>query len=587
MNVRILPNTLVNQIAAGEVIERPAAVVRELVENALDAGANRIEVMIRDGGLNFIQVADNGKGMSREDLSLAVERHATSKIPDEDLFAIATMGFRGEALPSIGAVSRLTITTRNVNDSHGWSILVEGGTKHEVQPASRQLGTTIEVRDLFYATPARLKFMKSALSERLAIIDVMERLALSYPEISFSVIQENKTLFSVPIGQDFISRVRQITKEDQHLVEITLTDDDYQLQAVLGTPALTASNAMGQYFGVNSRPVRDRNLSGVLRAAYMDVLPRDRFPVAFLKFTLPHNAVDMNVHPAKSEIRFRDLARVKSMIMRGIKNMLLVPAGAHAGPGVTVGSSLPENQLSAQSLAPAFGYTQPRQNGFAESWALGARREESSLQSSSDFQGEAPVENFPLGTARVQIFDTYIIAQTEKGLILVDQHAAHERIVYERMKAALQSKSIERQGLLIPEIINVSANEQELLLQAAPALAELGLGIDAFGPGAVAINEVPALLGANANLQALVKDLVTLVKDEQDPAQLIERKLFDLCASFACYGSVRAGRSLNIAEMNALLRQMEETDAAGQCNHGRPTFIQLSQNDLEKLFARR
>ena len=582
MNVRILPNTLINQIAAGEVIERPAAVVRELVENALDAGATRIEVMIRDGGLNFIQISDNGKGMSHDDLALAVERHATSKLANDDLFAIETMGFRGEALPSIGAVSRLTITTRNTTDPHGWSIFVDGGHKHPVQPAARAIGTTVEVQDLFYATPARLKFMKSPLSERMAIIDVLERLALSYPQIGFSLMQENKTLFSVPAGQDFISRVKQIAREDQHLVEVNLQDNDYTLHGILGTPAFTASNAMGQYFGVNNRPIRDRNLSGVLRAAYMDVLPRERFPVAFLKFTIPNSAVDMNVHPAKSEVRFRDMARIKSMVMRGVRNILLVPAGTQSGPMVEIRNSLPENRVIPKPFTPSYSSASQSQNGFAETWALGARQE--ILQPEDQ---EAPANNFPLGTARVQIFDTYIIAQTENGLILVDQHAAHERIVYERMKTALQEKSIDRQGLLIPEIINVSANEQELLLNAAPALSELGLGIDTFGPGAVAINEVPALLGANANLQALVKDLITLIKDEQDPKQLVERKLFDLCASLACYGSVRAGRSLNIAEMNALLRQMEETDAAGQCNHGRPTFIQLSQNDLEKLFSRR
>lgn len=592
MSIRILPNTLINQIAAGEVIERPAAVVRELVENALDAGATQIDVNIRDGGLNFIQISDNGKGMGRDDLMLAVERHATSKLPDGDLFAIQTMGFRGEALPSIGAVSRLTITTRNAVDDHGWAIFVEGGNKHDVQPAARAMGTTVEVQDLFFATPARLKFMKSATSERMAIVDVLERLALSYPDIGFSLSQENRNLFSVPRGQDFISRVKQIAKEDQHLIEVNLQDDDYSLQGIFATPALTAANAMGQYFGVNNRPIRDRNLSGVLRAAYMDVLPRTRFPVAFLKFTVPHAVVDMNVHPAKSEVRFRDLARVKSMVMRGVRNVLLVPAGTQAGPMVEIRNSLPEHRPvgynAPKPFIPQYQMPNRSQNGFAESWALGARNEIPASEGGAETEQENnPPQNFPLGTARVQIFNTYIISQTENGLILVDQHAAHERIVYERMKTALQNKAIDRQGLLIPEIINVSANEQDLLLGAAPALAELGLGIDAFGPGAVAINEVPAILGANANLQLLVKDLIALLKDEQDPAQLLERKLFDLCASFACYGSVRAGRALNVSEMNALLRQMEETDAAGQCNHGRPTFIQLSQNDLEKLFARR
>jgi DNA mismatch repair protein MutL len=574
MSIRILPNTLINQIAAGEVIERPAAVVRELVENALDAGATQIDVTIRDGGLNFIQVSDNGSGMGSDDLVLAVERHATSKLAHEDLFAIQTMGFRGEALPSIGAVSRLTITTRRKDDAHAWAIFVEGGAKHEVQPASRSVGTTVEVRDLFFATPARLKFMKSATSERMVIVDVMERLALSYPAIGFSLAHDTKNLFRVPQGQDFVTRIKDVTKQSDHLVEVQLQDDDYHAHGVFGTPAYTAANAMAQFFAVNNRPIRDRNLSGVLRAAYMDVLPRERFPVAFLNFTLPNASVDMNVHPAKSEVRFRDLARVKSLVMRGVRNVLEVPAGTQSGPMIEI--------RSAQPFVSAQSYSAPRSsNGFAETWALGARHEAPIIE---EIAGD---NNFPLGTARVQIFNTYIISQTNDGLILIDQHAAHERIVYERMKTALADKKIDRQGLLIPEIINVTASEQELLVNAAPALAELGLGIEAFGPGAVAINEIPAILGANANLQALVKDMLAILKDEQDPAQLLERKLFDLCASFACYGSVRAGRALNVAEMNALLRQMEETDASGQCNHGRPTTIQLSQNDLEKLFARR
>jgi DNA mismatch repair protein MutL len=590
MKLRLLPDTLINQIAAGEVIERPAAVVRELVENALDAGATHVDVLIRDGGLNFIQISDNGKGMSRDDLALAVERHATSKLPDDDLFSIQTMGFRGEALPSIGAVSRLTITTRRAEDAHAWSIAVEGGLKHEVQPASRAVGTTVEVRDLFYATPARLKFMKSATSERMAIVDVVERLALAYPAIGFTLTHDTRVLFRVPASQDFLARVKEVAKEDQHLVEVTIQDDDYTLHGIFGTPALTSNNAMSQYFGVNRRPIRDRGLSAVLRAAYMDVLPRERYPVVFLHFTVPVQAVDMNVHPAKSEVRFRDLARIKSLIMRGTRSMLTAPIGSNEGPQLNAAAPVFQKQAFQPSSfsrpsMPSFQMPQQPAHGFAENWALSARHEP--VTSEMIASEEVSESNFPLGTARAQIFNTYIIAQTETGMILVDQHAAHERIVYERMKNALQNKTIERQGLLIPEIINVTALEQDLLLNAAPALNDLGLSYEAFGPGAIAINEVPALLGANANLQALIKDIVAILKDEQDPTQIVERKLFDLCASFACYGSVRAGRTLNVAEMNALLRQMEETERGGQCNHGRPTYIQLSQHDLEKLFARR
>jgi len=579
MSVRLLPDTLVNQIAAGEVIERPAAVVRELVENALDAAATQIDVTIRDGGLSFIQVSDNGKGMSDTDLVLAVERHATSKLPDDNLFAIQTMGFRGEALPSIGAVSRLTVTTRRASDAHGWSIFVEGGLKHDVQPASRGTGTTIEVRDLFFATPARLKFMKSVNSERMAVVEVMERLSLAYPSIGFSLTHDTRVLLQVQQGETFFARVQNFVNQDPNLVEVTLQDEDYQLHAVLATPALTSNNAVQQFFAVNNRPIRDRNLSAVLRTAYLDVLPRERYPVAALHFTVPLAQVDMNVHPAKSEVRFRDIAKIKSLIMRGVRQILTAPlVEAQTVPAATTAFAM---QSQRGSYKPNV-YAQPS-TGLAESWQPSVR----AYEAPETIAVEDVNEEFPLGSAMAQLFNTYIIAQNKDGMILIDQHAAHERIVYERMKTALQNKSIERQGLLIPEIVNVSQAEQDLLLSAAPALAELGLGVEAFGPGAVAIHEIPALLGANANLQALIRDVVMVIKDEQDPNQILERRLFDLCASFACYGSVRAGRSLNLNEMNALLRQMEATERSGQCNHGRPTFIQLSQNDLEKLFARR
>lgn len=604
MSVRLLPDILVNQIAAGEVIERPAAVVRELVENAIDAGATQIDVLIREGGLSFIQVADNGKGMDQSDLALAVERHATSKLPNDDLFDIRTMGFRGEALPSIGAVSRLTVTTRAKNSDHAWSIFVEGGMKHDVQPASRSQGTTIEVRDLFYATPARLKFMKSPTAERLAVVDVMERLALAYPAIGFSLLHDTRLIFDAPVGEDFVQRVRRFVNDDPNLVEISLQEDDYHVHAVYATPALTAGNATQQFFCVNHRPIKDRNLSAVLRAAYLDVLPRDRYPIAALHFSVPSAAVDMNVHPAKAEVRFRQLDRIKSLVMRGARQVLLAPAGMQhsADSAASVLNMLvTQNNAPTHNSAAAPYYTPmphrsaslslpPMQNGnnagFAEEWVPSVRQEDVAHDIAA-IENDVNAERFPLGSARAQLFHTYIVSQTDQGLILVDQHAAHERIVYEKMKAALQNKTIESQGLLLPEIVNVSAIEQELLLHAAPALSELGLDIDAFGPGAVAIQRIPAILGANANLQALVKDLVAVLKDEQDPQTLLERRLFDLCASFACYGSVRAGRALNLAEMNALLRQMEETDSTAQCNHGRPTFVKLSQNDLEKIFARR
>lgn len=605
MSVRLLPDTLINRIAAGEVIERPAAVVRELVENALDAGATRIDVLIREGGLAFIQVSDNGKGMDRDDLALAVERHATSKLPDGNLFDIRTMGFRGEALPSIGAVARLAVTTRRKDAPHGWMIRVDGGQKHKPEPAARDQGTTVEVRDLFFATPARLKFMKSPTSERLAVVDVIERLALAYPQVGFSLTHDTRVLVDVPADEDFAARMRRFSGNSPHFVELHLQDDSYHLHALFATPALTAGNATQQFFCVNRRPVRDRNLSGVLRAAYLDVLPRDRYPVAALHFTIPADAVDMNVHPAKAEVRFKDLARIKSMIMRGARQVLLAPAGVqdNALPADAVLRMAAQNPVDRQTVpatAMPSAYATPRiglpplrasgGSGFAEEWAPAVRQESPvTNDAASDNNGYSEEEgvNYPLGAARAQLFHTYIVAQTADGLILVDQHAAHERIVYERMKQALASGSIARQGLLLPEIVDVSAAEQELLLEAAPALTALGLGIEPFGPQAVAVQEIPALLGANANLQGLIRDLLDVVREEQDPAQLLERRLFDLCAGFACYGSVRAGRALNLAEMNALLREMEETGSTGQCNHGRPTYIRLDQSDLEKIFARR
>ena len=585
MSIRILPNTLINQIAAGEVIERPAAVVRELVENALDAGATQIDILARDGGLSFISVTDNGSGMSASDLELAVERHATSKMVTDDLLNIKTMGFRGEALPSIGAVSRLTITSRRKNDEHAWSIFVDGGAKHAVQPAAQGIGTTIEVRDLFYATPARLKFMKSANAERQAIVDVIERLAMAHPQVGFTFSHDNRESLNVPARDDFMTRIGKITGEHDHLIEMRKADGEYMLHGIFATPALTAPHAANQVFIVNNRPIKDRGLSAVLRAAYLDILPRDRYPVAFLHLTVPHVSVDMNVHPAKAEVRFRELEKIKSLIISGARQALEAPL-VNAVSNVT---AFPQRSHFPHNVAPSVQAVNlsivTQSPGFAESWMPAARVDNASAPAEEAEQNYP--QNFPLGAARAQLFNTYIVAETADGLILVDQHAAHERIVYERMKNALAAKTIERQGLLIPEIVNVTASEQETLLKAADILAELGLGIDGFGVNAIAVNEVPALLGANANLQDLVKDIVALLKTEQDANQILERRLFDLCAKFACYGSVRAGRSLNLSEMNALLRQMEETERSGQCNHGRPTFVKLTEAELEKLFARR
>jgi DNA mismatch repair protein MutL len=576
MPIRLLPNHLINQIAAGEVIERPAAVVRELVENSIDAGATQIDVTIRDGGLSFISVTDNGCGMTQDDLPLAIQRHATSKLKDDDLFAIQTMGFRGEALPSIGSVSRMTLTSRYREAAHAWQIKVEGGDIGPVAPVAHAVGTTIDVADLFYATPARLKFMKSASAERQAVVEVVERLALAAPDIRFTLYSDGKKLIHCPSQQTLEQRAQAILGQPDAWVAVDHAEGDYRLHGLLATPALTAPNAMQQYFIINGRPIRDRTLSAVLRAGYLDILPRDRYPACVLAFSVPLNAVDMNVHPAKAEVRFKEMGMIKALLTRATRQLLDAPLVAATRATNII--SLAHAPFVSQASSPAVQSAMPSA-GFAESWQPQARAVET--------ESVAVHSEHLLGAAKAQLLNTYIIAETANGVILVDQHAAHERIVYEQMKEALLSRSIERQALLIPDIIDLNATDQLLLLEAAPQLAQLGLEIEGFGTNAIAVREVPAILGANANLRDLLHDIVTVIKSEQDPHSILERRLFDLCAKFACYGSVRAGRALTIQEMNQLLRQMEETEKSGQCNHGRPTFVTLDRASMEKLFARR
>lgn len=577
MPIRILPDTLINQIAAGEVIERPAAAVRELVENALDAGATQIDIDAEQGGLNFFAVRDNGHGMARDQLPLAVQRHATSKLPDQDLFAIRSMGFRGEALPSIGAVSRLTITSRTKDDAHAWALSVEGGKVGEPVPAAHEVGTSVEVRDIFFATPARLKFMKSPLSERLAIIDVVTKLALAHPAVGFQLRHDGKVLLQAS-PEDLTARARLWTEDAQKLQQVENDEGDYKLHGLFAPAAMTAPNAARQLFIVNSRPIRDRSLTAVLRAAYMDVLPRDRHSVAVVHLQVPLADVDMNVHPAKAEIRFRNFDAVKSLLYRAAREVVNAPV-----QGVRV-ATLPQRFSAPVSTpmpqAPA---------GFSESWAPAARPAQNNAPEEKPVAAETEnvPQNYPLGAAKAQLLHTYIVAENNDGLVLVDQHAAHERLVYERMKTALADNKIESQGLLLPEIISLSPSDCDLLLQGASSLSRLGLDLESFGPGAIAVQSVPALLGGGAKLREMLLDILAILKDEGDAAQLLERRLFDVCASMACYGSVRAGRALNETEMNALLRQMEEAERSGQCNHGRPTTLQLTRAELEKLFARR
>jgi DNA mismatch repair protein MutL len=589
MSVRYLPETLINQIAAGEVVERPAAVVRELVENAIDAGATSIRVTLNDGGISFIQIEDNGSGMTSADLAAAVDRHATSKLPDGDLNAIRSMGFRGEALPSIGAVARLNIITRQVHEDHGWSISVDGGVKSTIKPQPRETGTTVTVRDLFFATPARLKFLKSPVAEYRACLDGVERLALAFPQIGFSLDHNNKSVLRAPACVDpspaaaLAARTAQILAGEflqQHLV--VETDN---LFGLISTPTYTMGVATTPYLFVNQRPIRDRALAQMIRLAYQDLIPRDRHPMTVLHLMLPPDQVDMNVHPAKAEVRFRDANAIRDLVRQTLKHRL-AQKSTNALPEQSFVRIRQNNSAAFAPAVPLFHTPSQRQLHIAE---------QAQQPFASPFPTSAPVEtptaenqnNFSLGTPIVQLFDTYIIALNDDGAVLIDQHAAHERLVYEELKTALQNKTIESQGLLLPETIDLPVRAKDALLQQQDALAQLGLVFDDFGEKTLILRNVPAMLGERVDWQKLLTDLATLAAEEMNSETFLQRQLDKIAATMACYGSVRAGRRLNQPEMNALLRQMEATPNSLTCNHGRPTAVTLDKAQLEKLFARR
>lgn len=590
MPIRLLPENLVNQIAAGEVVERPAAVVKELVENAIDAGASRIEVILSEGGQALISVTDDGIGMSPEELTLAVERHATSKLPGDDLLAIHYLGFRGEALPSIGSVARLRLTSRPRSADNGWSLLVEGGRKGRPEPAACPPGSRVEVRDLFYATPARLKFLKSPRAETGHVKDVLYRLGMAHPRIAFSLREGERALITLPAcrGDDqaaWLERLAAILGRDfaQASIAVNAEREGVSLTGRIGLPTFNKATAAQQYLFVNGRPVKDRLLVGAVRGAYADVLAHDRHAVVALFLDLPTSEVDVNVHPAKAEIRFKDQAMVRGLIVGGLKHAL-------AGAG---------HRASAPSFA-----SDPTKN-WQFSAAMPARAEPASLWRAAQAQAPltlaepaapapmgratlaepAPLTDYPLGVARGQLHATYVIAETRDGLVIVDQHAAHERLVFERMKAALAGTGIARQGLLIPEVVELDEGACERLASRQAQLAELGLVLERFGAGAVIVREVPALLG-DGDIQGLVRDMADEIA-EWGEAMSLEERIGEICGTMACHGSVRAGRVLNASEMNALLRQMEATPFSGQCNHGRPTYIELKLADIERLFGRR
>ncbi len=600
MPVRQLSESVVNRIAAGEVVERPASVVKELVENALDAGAARIDVLTDGGGRRLIRVTDDGDGMTRADLALAVERHATSKLKGDDLLAIDTLGFRGEALPSIGAVARLIITTRHKSEPHAWSLEVDAGKKSDVKPAALGQGTTVEVRDLFYATPARLKFLKTDRSEAEAVREVVRRLAMSRPDVAFTLAGEERAPVTWGAANDELGRLGDVLGPDfrANAVHVDAEREGVRVEGFAGLPTLSRANTLGQYLFVNGRPVRDKVLVGAVRGAYADYLPRDRHPLLALFVTLEAREVDVNVHPAKTEVRFRDGGLVRGLIVRALKEALARDGQrtATTGGSATIAAFRPVAAMARRgsydwrrSPARPPGYVSARSAtalGFAEAAQAAFDVGEPSADARVDsFEPAAELIERPLGAARAQVHETYIVAQTRDGLVIVDQHAAHERIVYERMKAAIGKAGVARQILLIPEIVELDEADAARLTARAGELARFGLGIEAFGPGAVAVRETPSMLG-EVDAQGLLRDLAEHMAEWDDELPL-ERRLLHVSATMACHGSVRAGRRLKPEEMNALLREMEETPNSGQCNHGRPTYVELKLTDIERLFGRR
>jgi len=618
MPIRRLPPDLINRIAAGEVVERPASAVKELVENALDAGSSRIEVQADGGGLTRILVADDGNGLPPEELPLAVERHATSKLApgedgDYDLLKILTLGFRGEALPSIGSVARLSITSRARGLADAHAIFVEGGAVGAVSPAAfpGPHGARVEVRDLFYATPARLKFMKSERAEALAITEELKRQAMAHEAVSFALDLDGRRTLRLPAepkGPDGrLARLSAIMGRDfsDNALAIDHEREGVRLTGFAGLPTYNRGNAAHQYLFVNGRPVRDRLLQGALRAAYADFLARDRHPLAALYVELDPHYVDVNVHPAKAEVRFRDPGLVRGLIVGGLRHALAA-AGHRASTTVSM-AALGGFRPQEAPPQPPGGFSAWRQGGWTPSplaavaqaipglSEISARAEPQwDTRGAPEPQGfaEAPAAapvfdpvDYPLGAARAQVHETYIVAQTRDGVVIVDQHAAHERLVYERMKVEMAQGGVARQALLLPEVVELDPAEAERVTARAEELAALGLVLEPFGPGAVLVRETPALLG-ETDVHGLVRDIADDLA-ENGQALALKERLEEVCGTMACHGSVRAGRRLTAPEMNALLRQMEATPHSGQCNHGRPTYVELKLADIERLFGRR
>jgi DNA mismatch repair protein MutL len=608
-SVRRLDPVLVDRIAAGEVVERPAAVVKELVENAIDAGAHSVEIQVEAGGRRLIRVVDDGAGMAPADLDLAVERHATSKLPDGNLETIRSLGFRGEALPSIGAVAHLSITTRTSDAETGSTIVVDCGRKGEIRPAAAPKGTRIEVKDLFSATPARLKFLKSDRAEALAIAEIVRRLAVAHPAIRFTLLGDHLTRLALPPESDdeagFLRRAARVLGADfaPNAILVTASREDLALVGHAGLPTYHRGASTHIHLVVNGRPVRDKLLLSAVRGAYADLMASNRHPVLALALECDPRRVDVNVHPAKTELRFRDPGLVRGLVVSAIRQAmaeaghraattggartlesLRVHSGATASPGLY--RSVAPAPLADSPYAPPSG-SWSRPNGFAEE-----TQAEFAMAPSADARaGEAPIVlpdpvAAPLGAARAQLHETYVVAQTQDGIVIVDQHAAHERLVYERMKRERAQRGVARQALLIPEVVELGPEDADRVTSEAEALAELGLVVEAFGPGAVLVREVPAALGAGATA-AILRDVADALAEDGIARAPLEERLDAITSRVSCHGSIRAGRRLRPDEMNALLREMEATPLSGQCNHGRPTYVELKLADIERLFGRR
>ena len=607
MGIRILPNTLVNQIAAGEVIERPASVVKELVENAIDAGAASIEVTLVDGGKSLISVSDNGKGMDKQDLPLAIERHATSKLPDNDLFHIHYMGFRGEALPSIASVAKLSIVSRTEKSENAWKIEVFGGEIKSPVPVAANCGTKVEVRDLFYATPARLKFLKTGAGETAQCVDILNRIALANPQVSFSLFDDKKKKISLNgrQGDLFDSRLKRISDVlgrdfgDNSLL-IDANRNDLKISGFVSLPTYSKANTLSQYLFVNNRPVRDKLLLGALKAAYQGVLELGRYPVCALFFDVNPELVDVNVHPTKAEVRFYDGNAVRGLLISAVRNALMrgsmqtaqtadfsqIVNNDSAEENIPDTVFLHENATISRPFLTPFRPPLPRK--ILEDDVDFPELKNSFSVKTEDISAEDAVNQQSvgfLGMAKAQFHNTYIISQTEDSVIIIDQHAAHERIVMERFKANMASEQQpQTQLLLIPEVVDLSLSEKTALLENCEELKKTGMIIEEFGTTAVIVREIPALING-CDIKNLVKSLAEQIL-EWGKDFALEDKINHICATMACHGSVRAGRSLNVAEMNELLREMENTPHSGQCNHGRPTYIELKLKDIDKLFHR-